>query len=50
MREDDENDIEKFFEALISVEKERTILKLISKGLPEEEALEKLLNESDGGD
>lgn len=47
MRDDD---IETFFKTLISDKKERMMLVLISKGLSEEEILEALLNEEDGGD
>jgi len=40
-----DNDLDIFFDALLNEEKERKILRLISKGFNDDEILEILLNE-----
>ncbi len=46
----EEDDLENFFDALITEKNERKILKLISKGVNEDEILETLLNGGNGDD
>lgn len=45
-----ENELDTFFEVLFTEDNEKKILRLISKGIDEEEILENFLNEEIGGE
>lgn len=45
-----ENELDTFFEVLFTEEKEKKILRLISKGIDEDEILENFLNEESDGE
>jgi|GEM_PF-3606814 len=45
-----ENELDSFFEVLFTEENEKKILRLISRGIDEDEILENFLNEDSGGE